>query len=388
MNSVSAHPTFLALLLVLLVLGVPLAFLYRKYLRVDFLSAVGIAMGSAIAGVLFMKQRMDVIAPMLQRRDQIDQTFIPVACILFFLILVPLVVRLIRAWLLDEMRDNERLTGADGVRAWLSVPHILCLVGLTFTGWYGYGISPWAIMLLGFFALVARPLIGGSLQADTGTSEGPASRFPETDPALKEERERILRMLESGTVKPEEATELLGALNPHSGAPVVNERQPVTAKQRLAFLGALLLVAGFVMPWFSFNLGEEMDRMGQQLGMHFDAFPQLAAGGGMFASHPLREITTSGIKVSGNQVGRGLGWLVLFCGMAAAVLGAVPRWGGDPSVRRMMILGALGLGALLLLYLLGNGIRHLSYGFLVTVLAYACIAVGASDSIKSGAAGA
>lgn len=94
--------------------------------------------------------------------------------------------------------------------------------------------------------------------------------------------------------------------------------------------------------------------------------------GGMFPS-----MKTGSMHISGADIGRGLGWVILLCGIGATVLIALPEALPDRSIRRGLTLAAAALGAELLIYLLGSNFRHASYGLLLVVVAYGCIAQGA-----------
>ncbi len=370
------------LLIVALLACLPLVFEYRRYLRVSFPTALGFLLAAMAVGALVTMQHLEQISPLFQRRDRFDQIMVPVASLGFYLLLVPFAIRLVRAWLFDDLTEDERRGGVEGVRGWLRGGNLLCAVGIPLTGWYAYGYSPWALLLLVLTALVARPVLAGS----TAGGDGGVSELPQTDESLKNERERVLRLLEEGAIKPDEASELLSALTAPSsgaqhqaGASSVNSQ--MTPRQRLAFVGALLLIVGFVMPWYSMNLGEELEHAAGKLNQSFgDLFP-----GGMprnFSLPSVPSLRTGNVSFSGADIQQGLGWLVLLCGAVAAFMVAVPSLIRERSLHRMLVLGFLGLGAILLLYLIGSRLRLVSYGMLVMIAAYACIGIGAADVLS------
>ena len=99
-----------------------------------------------------------------------------------------------------------------------------------------------------------------------------------------QERQAVLKMVADGKVSSEEAAELLAAL----GQPATSgDRLPVGATTVACLLGALLIAAGFVLPWVSVQIGRQR---GYQ---------------------------------AGPQVG-GLGWLILSLGLLPAVLACIP----------------------------------------------------------------
>jgi hypothetical protein len=133
-----------------------------------------------------------------------------------------------------------------------------------------------------------------------------------------------------------------------------------TSPQKLALIGALLLVIGFFVPWYHINLKAEVD---------------LAIPG--FPSHFLSDAPT--LTISGAHIQHGLGWLVLVLGLAAA---ALPYFAGNvqEQTRPRAVLACLGAGAAILFYLLAEDLRHVSSGIILAAVGYGFLLAGALQS--------
>jgi hypothetical protein len=205
MNSISSssHPAFFPVLLVAL-MCLPCVFFYRKYLRISLLAVLGVLLAAMGIGIVATRQHLEFVGRHLEHRDPIDRTFVPIACFLFVLVVVPFLVRLVRAWLLDDLTDAERRPNAEGMRAWLRGGNLLCALAIPALGWYGYGYSGWALLVVTLMALEARPLLASAMQSsDSGATE---------NDVLRSDHDRIMRLLESGKIRADEASDLLSAL--------------------------------------------------------------------------------------------------------------------------------------------------------------------------------
>src|SRR5207247_760819 len=82
------------------------------------------------------------------------------------------------------------------------------------------------------------------------------------------------------------------------------------------------------------------------------------------------KLKTESFSVNGGDIQKGLGWLVLVLGMAAALLPYVAT-AMDAHTQRMMRLASLGMGAVVLLYLLAQSFRISSIGIILVLAGYA-----------------
>jgi hypothetical protein len=165
-------------------------------------------------------------------------------------------------------------------------------------------------------------------------------------------------VLDSGKITASEGAELLSALS-------LSERslasKPVaTPPQKLALIGALLLLIGFFLPWITINPQTELERAAQRLPID-PSWTQHFPWGAL--------PTTDAIRYVGGDIPHGLGWLILFLGVAAA---ALPYLAGNlpEPTRQRATLGGLGVGAVILLYLMTNNLRFVSIGILLAMAGY------------------
>jgi len=266
---------------------------------------------------------------------------------------VPFAGRLHQKWLGGKMTEQERAPGRAGLRAWLRPVNLLLCALISFCAWQGLGYSFWAVLAVTVGALAAGPLIRMLLQAE------PAQASPK--PGLSPEREKILKLLEEGKVSSEEAGELLRVLE-ETAAPGAGQAVPMTAGRRLILGGAVLVLIGFLLPWFHYG-----SRTGR-----FHALSPIHDG--------------DSLTVTGAHAGDWLGWAVLLLSAGVAVL---PHLAGGirPAVQRSWSLVGLGIGAVILIYLFTEGISGVSVGLLAAMAGYAFQFAGVFRDRGAGAAG-
>ena len=287
-----------------------------------------------------------------------------ISAIFLSLLAVPFVVRLYRKWIGGHLTEAEKLPGMDGVRAWLGVGNFICAILIPICAWQAFGVSLPAMFALTFGLLLAYPVFNL------------ASAVPQPAPAasvedLSSEREKVLQLLEAGKVTADESAELLNAL----GQSVPSRPQPVsemelTPQRKIVLLGAALLLLGFFLPWFAINPGAMVNEMAAQLQQNMN---QMMPGNGM----PQMNISTSTgtMQVHAGDVAHGLGWWILALGIGAAVL---PFFATNlkAQMQKKVILAALGVGAILLVYLLSGALRYASLGVILALAGYALEVVG------------
>lgn len=334
-----------------------------------FLTGVGLLLGSIGVGAWRAYQLQQVLEALRYQYVQHGKSnlLLPVwasiVCSgLLVLFAVPLGLKLYLAWMGIHISEEEKAPGAAGIRAWLSPANVI-FAGLTAgcAAW-GYGCQFFGVLLLLIGALLIQPLIG-SMKAAQPLSQ------PQPSPTLAPEREKVLSMLEAGKITAEESAELLNALGATQSAASADKPAPISSQQRLALLGAGLVLVGFFLPWFSINLGKEVEQVMQGLqgalsnfpGIHL---PQNIPGLGGFpagsGNAPVR-LSTPTIQIRGGDVDHGLGWLVLVLGLGTAVLPIAAKQ-LEPSLRRTISLVALGACAIILLYLIVDNFRIINAG--------------------------
>jgi hypothetical protein len=221
------------------------------------------------------------------------------------------------------------------------------------------------VLMTGIFATAAWIFYRryNGLSKAASDSAQPAPVAPAED--LSSEREKVLQLLEAGKISAVESAELLNALA-HSAPPPAKPAAKINPQRKLVLLGAALLLIGFFLPWFSINPHTLINAM--------DAVQQNT--GGMMPSNAMPHFLDDGtFQIHAGDLAHGLGWWILALGMIAAVL---PFFATtlESSMQQKIILAALGVGAILLVYVLSEAIRYVSFGILLVLAGYALEIVG------------
>lgn len=293
----------------------------------------------------------------LHTTPQNEMALLIFACTALLIIFaVPLGIKLYRAWTGIQVSPEEKSPGGIGVRAWLTPGNLIvsALVAGCAAGAYDYQFFGVFALLVG--CLLIQPLI------NTASVPAPApAAAPES--TLTAEREKVLSLLENGRITAEESADLLNALG--STSQTVKPPAPVSRQQRMALVGAGLVLLGFFLPWFSYNPGKELSRMtGQMQGMAQGFMPEGMSMPGMPA------IATQTLNISGGDIGKGLGWLVLLLGLGVAALPHVAAT-MDAATRRMISFISLGIGGIVLLWLVSQNLRLINVGLILALAGYA-----------------
>ncbi|HTJ00661.1 MAG TPA: hypothetical protein VL527_17395, partial [Dongiaceae bacterium] len=273
---------------------------------------------------------------------------------------LPFLVRLHRKWIGGQVTEAEKLPGSAGVRAWLGAGNIICAALLAICLNQLFGVSFLAATTLTFGLLLIYPLL---MLATDPAATTPAA--PGED--LSHEREKVLQLLESGRITAEESAELLNALGQSVPArPPAPKEMEMTPQRKLVLLGAALLLIGFFLPWFSINLNAEVTAAQEVIQQQLPQMPNMQFNVPQLAS------TT---RVTGGDIGHGLGWWVLLLGIAAAILPFFATNLNGPMQKKVM-LACLGVGAVILVYLFTNNLRFISIGILAGLAGYALELIG------------
>ena len=268
---------------------------------------------------------------------------------------IPFVDKLYLKWIGGRLTDAEKAPGVEGVRAWLRGGNLFVAALLALCAWLGFGYSFWSVLALTLMALMIYPLM--NMTATTAPKS--------TEPTLSQERERVLKMLDEGKITAAESAELLNALAV-SQPPRTPQTQGLTSQRKMVLAGLGILLIGFFLPWFSYNPGQEMNRVVTEM--------QGRVGNIPFES-PFASLKTGSVSIAGGDIRYGLGWLVLLVGIAIATL---PYVAGNLSQRdrfRVTIAG-LAMGAIVLIYLLTQNMRFVSVGILLALAGYALQLMG------------
>jgi len=285
--------------------------------------------------------------------------------ILLPLLTVPFITRLYRKWIDGHLTEAEKLPGIDGVRAWLGVGNVICAVLIPLCVQGALGPLPMAYQPVTLIPLIFGLLLAYPLLNMASHSAQPAPAVPTED--LSKEREKVLQLLEAGKINPVESAELLNALA-HSAPPTPKLAAEINPQRKMVLIGATVLLVGFFLPWFSINRNAMVNEMTTQI--------QQSMNGLMPAdAMPRINLPDGTVQVHAGNIPNGLGWWILALGIAAAVL---PFFATtlEASMQKKVILAALGVGAILLIYLLSDTLRYVSFGILLALAGYVLEVVG------------
>jgi hypothetical protein len=279
-------------------------------------------------------------------------------------VLIPFLAKLYLKWLCGQLTEAERNSGMEGVRTWLRGGNLFCVLFLSLCAWQLFGYSFLGVMALTLMALLAYPVL--NMASISSQPAQPMETKTNTE-NLKTERERVLKMLDDGKITAQESADLLSALSLSDKTAQEVKSPPSSPQRKMVMVGLVLLLIGFFLPWFSINPGKEMGRaMGDmQQGMN-QMMPQ---NQDIHFQTPF-ELKTGYVNIGAGDIKYGLGWLVLLLGIAAA---ALPYLATNLSVqdRQKATLIGLGIGGIILVYLLTQNIRFVSVGILLAMAGYA-----------------
>jgi hypothetical protein len=274
---------------------------------------------------------------------------------------VPFFIRLYQRWIGNRVSDAEKTPGMDGLRAWLGSGNLICAIFVSVFASFGYGYSFWGVLALTIMALLAYPILNMA-----------SASFQPVPPKMEDlspDRERVLRMLDEGKITADESAELLNALGHTMQPPRASASTVADPHRKMVLVGLVLLLIGFFLPWFSFNLGDEMSRAISGLQAQVNELAKQNPG-------VMFHVPNSGyVHIAGGDIRYGLGWFVLLLGIAAAALPYVANHLAPESQHKARLV-ILGVGSLILVYLLTQNVRFVSVGILLGLAGYALQWIG------------
>lgn len=356
-------------------------FPFRSYTGLKLGQAFFALAASVIAGAFSSYHRALALEPLLRSRYEREngnlEIYLAIAAAgLVYPLIVAFALRLWGRWIGGKATPAESEPGIAGIRAWFCASNIGVAVLLVDCAWYGYDVSPFLGAVIVAALLAAYPILRME-------SSAPAAAAAPVGEDLSAEREKIVSMLEAGKLTPEESAELLQALGESSRAP--SRQVPLTGHQRLMLIGAALVALGFFLPWFVINPGKEMSHLfgqmqsamssaaGDQLPASLPGYPPQPAG--YRAGYP-SQIPTGDVSISGGDIQHGLGWAALALALAAALIPYVTT-ALDTHTARIIRLLCLGIGGVIVLYLLTQNLRFVGFGLIIAVSGYALEIAGA-----------
>jgi hypothetical protein len=324
--------------------------LLRRYLDVSRGKAALILLLSLVSGVatgVIQGNQREFHSPLSRWDGHFDEPpTIGFFAGLFAALSLVLLVKIHSKWIAGRLTDAEKKPGLEGARAWLGTGNLVLVALLSLLAWLVFDYSTVSTALLGLLVLLTYPGL---------VSIAAFLREPPPPPANASERQRVLTMLDNGKITTSECAELLSALN-YSEKPLA--AAVPTAPSKLALIGTALLFIGFFLPWFSVNPQAEATRLAQSLPM-----------GREFATLVNNNLNLQSVHISGSEVQHGLGWLVLLLGLSVAALPYLPLNLSEGMRQRATLVGLLA-GAVILVYLLTENLRFVSFGLLLVLLGY------------------
>jgi hypothetical protein len=322
-------------------------------------------LASALAGAITTSVKLSKMMRFARAEDEVEVFVAGVAEGVSNVFLTALGLRLWGRWVGDKATVEERQPGLVGVRAWFRASNVSIAVAVIVSTWLGFGVSPLLMAVVTMAVLAAYP----TLRMESSAVAPAAPSAPTTDD-LSAEREKIVSMLEAGKLTPDESAELLQALS-ETRAPAT-QRVKLTPGQRLMLIGAALVTLGFFLPWFVINPGKEAGRLMNQMKVSLpleSSFP----GRDLGLPHPT--LQTPSISISGGDIQKGLGWMALLLAGSAALIPYITTRLDESALRTVRLL-CLGVGSLIVLYLLTQNIRFIGIGLVVAVSGYIVEIVG------------
>jgi hypothetical protein len=338
--------------------------IYRRYTGLKLWQSALLCMWAAGLGITLAAYVDNSFHYGSVSRDR--EPFIICYAVLLPLLAVPFVIRLYRKWIGGHLTEAEKLPGIDGVRAWLGVGNIICAALISFCVWQAFGISPLPMLTLTFGAVLAYPLLNMASHPAQPAPVGPSED-------LSTEREKVLQLLETGKITADESAELLNALGQTiPQRPLPASEMEMSPQRKIVLLGAVLLLVGFILPWFVVNPGAQANEI---LGLLQKNMQQTT---GISLPQVNLTLPTGTAQVHAGDLEHGLGWWVLMLGIGAA---ALPFFATNlkPLMQKKVIIAALAIGAFLLVYQLSQSDwpwRNISIGFMLVLAGYALEVVG------------
>jgi hypothetical protein len=373
--------------------GVLLAIWMRAFLRITLLNAflTCLVINGVIAGWVVIKG-LSAVFPALQGSQRVEEPAAMTLVVSLFVTInlaVAMIARVYRCAVLQKASPEERTAGVIGVRAWLSPMNVITAVCLSIAAYMSLECSITGTLIIGFSLLLAYPLMNTLLNQ-------PAS---ETSPpqAPNDERRRVLAMVEAGKITAEDAAELLGALA-QSQVIEIEASQTISIPRRIVLAGAVVLLVGFFLPWFTVNESQVMhdavngmqQAMQQNFSQATQGYPyqgqttlpppifQSPPGNGEGTAVPTRNVLQ--ITLHGGDVRDGLGWIALAAGLCVAGLPFFwTRQAENTNYHRSIAMGAMAVGTVAMLYLLSNSINSITTiepGFMLALVACALLWTG------------
>jgi hypothetical protein len=308
---------------------------YRSYLPLKIFRALLLGMLGQVGAYIFLALNgtQFLFASPLQKpwNSRVD-TVAFIAFLLLVALGLGVLVKVYRALALDSATDLERTPNAQSLRAWLGPANVIAAAGIVAAASYALGWRPWLTGAVTLAVLLAYPAFNCLLSR--------RAAMHADDPSA-EERRRVLALVESGKISAADGAELISALGQSYAAGAFRQDDlALSGNRRMMLLGSAVVLVGFFLPWFTVNVGQiTRDPLNYMM-------RELLPGFGTPASSDLV------LRVSGGDIAHGLGWILMFLAIGAAVLPLLwPTRPANRPIQRAISFVALVAGTILLLYI-------------------------------------
>jgi hypothetical protein len=334
---------------------------YGRYLRISRWKAVLMLLAALLAAIGVGLWRTGQFGPeqtmafVELQRSRFSEILTVVFAGMLPFVLLPFLAKIYLTWVEGAVTEEEKVRGMAGIRAWLRGGNLICAILTALCFWIGFGYDFLSPLVLALLALLAYPLLNIAMNESLPPTAAPSPAAGVAGPVTPE-RERVLKMLDDGKITAAECAELLNAMG-HPAQPPA-PRPAAASHRKTVLIGAALLLVGFFLPWFAVNMGD----VNRELMSHIPFI-----GGSPLVTQGMASGPT--IHITGGDIGHGLGWFVLLFGVVAAVLPYLAA-NLDSETTQKVSLIALGLGAIILLYIATQNIRIASIGLLLVFAGY------------------
>ncbi len=137
-----------------------------------------------------------------------------------------------KKWFLNETTEEERKLDMDGVRAWLRPMNLFFSLGLSFTYWKTFAPGESRDEIFAAFSVPLLMLVAYPIGINLAKRKSERSNKGEKENRSMVQK-KILDLLESGKINPNECVELLGAVSKAKPANL-NTRQETSAPEHEA----------------------------------------------------------------------------------------------------------------------------------------------------------
>ncbi|MEO0795646.1 MAG: hypothetical protein AAFX93_10805 [Verrucomicrobiota bacterium] len=339
---------------------------YAKYIRTKWFFGflwilLGFFCGVFNAFILAYMVERGMVAPGPNWSVRGKEFVLPMVGVWLFAI--PGIIRLYKAWIQGELTEAEKSPGRVGFAAWLSPGTIFIAIGLSVSAWIALSWNPWVTLIAVVILFGLYPtMLSFQVEAKVQSSDGRRVTLSE--------RERVMQMVESGTVSPHEGAELMSAL----GAAPESQTKKISKSMVMRCLGAGIVFTSLLFPWYQVNLENELGRLAGGMQNQIQEYSQQLGGHGVSNNFPegmgqLRDVLSQDIDVFASDIKHGMAWMILLLALSLPILDGLIN-DLNQSIRTRLDWAFWSVGLALTTYLLVTGMRWVSFGLVLALVGY------------------